>query len=74
MLRQVEMQECEHGNMENLATRLIQARQAKGWKKADLKRAAKLKSPSTLTELESGRRTQSPQLPVIAAALGVDVM
>lgn len=74
MLRQVEKQECEHANMENFAKRLIQAREEKGWSKADLKRAAKLKSPSTLTEIENGKRTESPQLPVIAAALGVEVL
>jgi transcriptional regulator with XRE-family HTH domain len=74
MLRQVEKQECEHANMENLAKRLIQAREDKGWSKADLKRAAKLKSPSTLTEIENGKRTESPQLAVIAAALGVEVL
>ena len=56
--------------MKTLAERLIAAREAKGWKKADLRRAAKIKSPSTLTEIESGGRTESPQLPVIAEALG----
>lgn len=60
--------------MQTLAERLIEAREAKGWKKSDLMRAAKLKSPSTLTELESGRRSESPQLPVIAEALGVEVI
>lgn len=60
--------------MENLAKRLIAAREAKGWKKSDLRRAARLKSPSTLTEIESGLRKESPQLPVIAAALGVEVL
>ena len=60
--------------MTSLATRLIEARTDKGWTKADLKRAAKLKSPSTLTELESGKRTESPQLPMIAAALGVSAL
>lgn len=60
--------------MRTLAERLIEAREEKGWKKSDLMRAAKLKSPSTLTELESGKRTESPQLPVIAEALGVEVI
>lgn len=60
--------------MKNLAERLVDAREKKGWKKADLQRAAKLKSPSTLTELENGSRTESPQLPVIADALGVEVL
>lgn len=60
--------------MGNLADRLIEARTDKGWTKADLRREARLKSPSTLTELENGSRTQSPQLPVIASALGVEVL
>ena len=45
-----------------------------GWNKAELRRRAGLKSPSTLTELESGVITQSPQLPAIANALGVEVL
>lgn len=60
--------------MQTLAERLIKAREEKGWRKSDLMRAAKLKSPSTLTELESGKRTESPQLPIIAEALGVEVI
>ena len=61
-------------NMKTLAERLADARNDKGWSKADLRRAAGLKSASTLTELESGQRTESPQLPVIAEALGVEVL
>jgi len=40
--------------MKTLAERLIAAREEKGWKKAELRRQAGLKSPSTLTELEKG--------------------
>ena len=57
-----------------LGERLKEAREDKGWSKADLRRQAGLKSPSTLTELEKGDRTESPQLPLIAAALGVEVL
>ena len=60
--------------MENLADRLKKALADKGWNKADLRRAAGLNSPSTLTELISGKRKQSPQLPVIAEALSVSVI
>ena len=60
--------------MSTLSERLIEARTDKGWNKAELRRAANLKSPSTLTELENGSRTESPQLPIIAAALGVSVL
>ena len=60
--------------MTALANRLIAVREEKGWKKSDLKRAAGLKSPSTLTDLESGRATQSPQIPQIADALGVNAL
>lgn len=77
-LRPVEMQECDYSNMENelvtLADRLVDAREKLGWKKADLRRAAGLKSASTLTELENGTITESPQLPKIAYALGVEVL
>lgn len=73
-LRQVELQVRHDSTMRTLAERLIEAREDKGWKKSDLLRAAKLKSPSTLTELESGKRKESPQLPVIADALGVEVL
>ncbi len=72
------MQGCDHYKMEKslltLAERLIDARESKGWKKSDLRREAGLKSPSTLTELEDGSRTESPQLPKIAKALGVEVL
>lgn len=60
--------------MTTLAERLIEAREDKGWNKAELRRRAGLKSPSTLTELESGAITHSPQLPAIANALGVEVL
>lgn len=60
--------------MTTLAERLIEAREDLGWKKSDLRRAAKIKSASTLTEIESGKRTESPQLPTIASALGVSVL
>jgi len=68
------MQVFDNEKMNTLSERLIEARNDKGWKKADLKRAAGLKSPSTLTELENGLRTESPQLIAIAAALGVSPM
>lgn len=58
----------------SLAERLIEAREEHGWNKAELRRRAKIKSPSTITELESGKRTESPQLPVIAEALGVEII
>ena len=73
-LRQIETQECDYSNMSTLAERLIEAREKKGWKKSELKRRAGLRSPSTLTELENGTITQSPQLPAIANALGVEVL
>lgn len=60
--------------MKTLAERLIEAREEKGWKKAELKRRAGVKSPSTLTELEDGTLKNSPQLPAIADALGVEVL
>lgn len=58
----------------SLAERLIEAREERGWNKAELRRRSKIKSPSTITELESGKRTESPQLPVIAEALGVEII
>lgn len=45
-----------------------------GWSKADLRRAAKIKSFSTLSEIFTKGRTESPQLPAIASALGVEVI
>jgi transcriptional regulator with XRE-family HTH domain len=60
--------------LNTLSARLIEARTDKGWNKTELKKAAGLKSASTLTDLESGARTQSPQLPLIADALGVEVL
>lgn len=60
--------------MRTRAERLKEARTEKGWSKADLRREAKIKSPSTLTELENGSRTESPQWPKLANALGVEVM
>lgn len=73
-LRHVETQVMDNQTMMTLAQRLTNTREEKGLSKADLRRLAGLKSPSTLTELESGQRTESPQLPKIAAALGVEVM
>ena len=73
-MRQVEMEVKDHLSMNTLAERLISARGEKGWRKADLQRAAGLKSPSTLTELENGSATESPQLGKIASALGVEVL
>lgn len=58
----------------SLAKRLKEAREDKEWRKVDLMRAAKLKSASTLTELENETITESPQIPAIAEALGVEVM
>jgi len=40
--------------MSTLAKRLREAREDRGWTKAELRRQAKLKSASTLTELEKG--------------------
>jgi transcriptional regulator with XRE-family HTH domain len=60
--------------MKNLSERLKSARDEKGWRKADLMRAAGLKSASTLTDLETSKAIHSPQLPKIAAALGVNVL
>ena len=73
-IRQVETQVMENQMMSTLAERLIEARTDLGWKPSDLKREAKIKSPSTISEIESGKRTKSPQLPIIAATLGVSVM
>ena len=73
-LRQVETQVTENLPMNTLAKRLIEARTDLGWSKADLKRAAKLGSASTLTEIENGKRTKSPQLAKIAHVLGVSAM
>lgn len=61
-------------NMITLGERLKAAREDLGWNKAELKRRAGLKAASTITELENGTITHSPQLPAIAAALGVDVL
>ena len=41
-LRQVEMQVCNHQKM-SLAERLIEAREERGWNKAELRRRAKIK-------------------------------
>jgi transcriptional regulator with XRE-family HTH domain len=60
--------------MSSISERLIEARKDKGWKPADLRRAAKIKSPSTISEIESGKRKDSPQLAVIAEALGVETI
>ena len=57
-----------------LATRLNQRREELGWSKAELRRRAGLRSASTLTALENGETVDSPQLGVIADALGVEVM
>lgn len=57
-----------------LATRLKQRREELGWSKAELRRRAGLRSASTLTALENGETVDSPQLGVIADALGVEVM
>lgn len=67
------MQACDDAQMSTLAERLKEAREDKGWRKADLQRAAKIKSASTLTDLEKGA-TESPQLGKIAEALGVNVL
>lgn len=57
--------------MKTLADRLKARREELGMTKAGLRRAAGLKSPSTLTELENGTIVHTPQLPEIARALGV---
>jgi transcriptional regulator with XRE-family HTH domain len=57
-----------------LAERLKESRIDKGWRKSDLVRAAGISSPSTVTEIESGKRTNSPQLSKLADALGVEAM
>jgi transcriptional regulator with XRE-family HTH domain len=67
--------QMEHNlNMSTLAERVIQERTAKGWRKVDLLRAAKIKNASVLTAIEQGTSLHSPQLPAIAHALGVDVL
>lgn len=76
-LQQVEVQACDYSKKwesMSLAKRLKEAREDRGWSKAELKREAKLNSASTLTELENGAITESPQIPAIANALGVEVM
>lgn len=60
--------------MKTLADRLKETREALKWTKAYLRRRAGIKSASTLTELENGTIKDSPQLPLIAAALGVEVL
>ncbi|KFB68881.1 XRE family transcriptional regulator [Candidatus Accumulibacter vicinus] len=60
--------------MNTLAERLREARSAKGWSKAELMRRAGLRSASTLSEMENGEIHDSPQLPAIADALGVEVL
>jgi transcriptional regulator with XRE-family HTH domain len=71
---QVEPQVNYHSVMSTLAERLKEAREDKGWNKAELGRRAKVSSPSTITELEQGKRTESPQLGKIADVLGVEIM
>lgn len=60
--------------METLAERLRSVREELGYNKAELKRRAGLGSASTITELENGTISQSPQIPKIAAALGVEAV
>lgn len=72
--RIVETQERDNMNMMTLAERLKLIREERGWTKEELRRRAGLRSSSTLTTLEKGASTESPQLGVIAAALGVEVM
>ena len=74
IVRPVEKQARNNLGMTTLRIRLKEAREEKGWKKADLQRAAGLKSASTLTELEKGEIEHTPQLPAIASALGVEVL
>lgn len=57
-----------------IAERLRASREELGWSKAHLRRTAKIKSSSTITELEDGTIKHSPQLPLIARALGVDAL
>jgi len=71
------MQVCKYFDMADvtaIAGRLLAAMQEKGWTRADLVRQAGLKSPSTITEMCKGSRSQSPQWPKIAAALGVEIL
>jgi transcriptional regulator with XRE-family HTH domain len=70
--KQIGMQEEDNWWMKTLAERVRTLREERGWKKSELQRAAKIKSPSTLTDIESGKAVHSPQLPAIAKALGVD--
>lgn len=73
-LRPVETQQCDHSEMSTLAERITSIRTGRGWRKSELQRRAGLKSASTITELENGTIIDSPQLPLIANALGVNVM
>lgn len=57
--------------MSTLADRLRATREERGLNKTQLKALARLKSASTLSELENGTTFHSPQLPNIAEALGV---
>ena len=51
--------------------RITQAREARGWSRAELARRANM-NPSTISLIESGRQTPYPsQTAKIAAALGV---
>lgn len=73
-LRPVETQQCDHSKMNTIAERITAVRTEKGWRKSELQRRAGLRSASTITELENGTIFDSPQLPLIANALGVNVM
>lgn len=57
-------------NMTNIAQRLIQAREWKGWTQNQLASAADL-SQSTIGNIESGTRQGRGSLPKIAKALGI---
>jgi phage repressor protein C with HTH and peptisase S24 domain len=60
--------------MNTLAERLRKTREAAGLTKAELRRLAGLKSPSTITELENGAAKDSPQIPLLAKALDVEAL
>lgn len=73
-IRQNESQVEDDSPMQTFAERLKNCREEKGLTKKALAKLAGVKSPSTLTEMENGENHNSPQIPAIANALGVEAL
>lgn len=58
----------------SIGERLRQRRDEVGWTKAHLTRLAGLRTHTTISEIESGKSKDSPQIAQIAAALGVEAI